>query len=465
MSGPVAGERRNRQVRVRALFDMGRYEQCEQEALRILASEPDDQWALLMLSRTRNRRGDGGGSMEAAERLLALHPGFPAGLAWYAALVADVEGHYSRALSYARHAVRLSPDGEFELCVLAVVAVELRGCADEARTAARRALRIAPDDPACHEALRRVHGVLGEWEQALEPARAAAALRPGDAGHWFRLGEVLMYLGRHTEAEEAFLATLRQRPLPGQLTRMVGVLLGAGAPEPLRGLLTRVCAALGRPDPTVPHAAGTDPGLVRWQLDAVADLGASDLVPPIVAALYEDNPGHPGVRARQAEALLERGECEQAWETAGGLVCEGRADADGYAVAALALHDLERHEEAAGIAREGARRFEGGDWNFHYVEALALSALRDHDGVLEATARALEEHPAHPDTLVLRGSTQLLRDAREAVPTLRAAVAADPESGEARIWLAKGLELTGAAGEAAAEHAEGERLLGRPVPR
>jgi tetratricopeptide (TPR) repeat protein len=459
--------------RARALVEMGRLEQAEETARRAVAADPDAPAALLTLSRVLQRRGDEEGALGAAGRLVAVRPGSAVGHSWYAGLLGDA-ARFTEALPHAREAVRLNPGSAVELGVLARVASAVAGCADEARAAAAEMLRLDPADPVAQDLARGVFTRLGDWEAARAAAQAVVDARPADPRARFRLGEALLNLGRLTEADGAFLSTLRQRPTRDQLETTAVVLLEAGLPDELRGLFAQVCAALGRPDPTVPHAAGTDADLIAWQLSAaellVEEAGRPEAARPILTALYADNPGRPRVRTALAALRYDTdGDAEGAWELVGPLVEGDHDSADTHAVAVYALADLGRLDEAAALARAGCGRWPRSPFVFEYLEAYCHGERRDHAAVLDATERGLRAAPHHPGLLYLRGRSQLTSDVAEAVPTLRAAIAADPGAHEPYFWLALALDRTGdrAAAEevvAAAERETGADLRSALAP-
>lgn len=77
---------------------------------------------------------------------------------------------------------------------------------------AREATGRDPKNPAAWARLCRVLRSGGAGEEALEAARKAAALEPGETSHRVAEGEVLGILGRLDEAEKALSAVLRDHP-------------------------------------------------------------------------------------------------------------------------------------------------------------------------------------------------------------------------------------------------------------
>ncbi|MBX9389480.1 tetratricopeptide (TPR) repeat protein [Streptomonospora nanhaiensis] len=443
---------------------MGRLEQAEEFARRAVAADPDRASALLTLSRVLNNRGDRDGAIEVAARLLAVRPDLSVSHYWYASLLGDA-ARFAEGLAHAREAVRLNPGSALELGVLARTASAVAGCADEARAAAAELLRTAPADPVAQDLARGVYTRLGDWERARETAQAVVDARPADPVARFRLGEALLNLGRYAEAGAAFMSTLQQRPSQDQLETTAVVLLEAGLPEEMRELFGRVCAALGRPDPTVPHAAGTDERLIAWQLEAaellVEEAGRPDMARPILLGLFADNPGHPDVRTALAELAYDTdGDAQSAWELVAPLVESGHDSADAHGVAVHALADLGRLDEAVALARACRGRWPHSTLVFEYMEAYCHGERRDHAAVLEATEHGLARWPHHPGLLYLRGRSQLTFSVEEGLPTLRAAIAADPDFHEPYVWLALALGKLGDRAGAAEAVATAERLSG-----
>ncbi|MGI5119414.1 tetratricopeptide repeat protein [Marinactinospora thermotolerans] len=387
-----------RSRRLSALVRLRRPEQAERAARELLAEAPDHPLALFALAWAQHTLGDLDGAARSAQHLVTAHPDLPYGYGWYAALLVDGHGHHAEALRYARHAAGLAPDDPWALRVLALAAMEVPGCGEEALAAATEALRLDPDAPDGHDTLRAVHCSAGEWGKAVEAARAAVALAPGDPGLRFRLGQALLRLDRHAEAGEALLSALREAPL--KWTRATwGTLLSVGVPEPLRGLYLDTCAALGLPDLTVPHAAGDDPDLAQEQLDVafrLASAGSARRAREILDALVHDQPHNPDARGCLGVLLEEAGEHERAAELLLPLVRSGHHDVDVHSSTVHALYGLGRPGDAAEVARAASELFPSVDL-FPYLDAVLRNELGDRRAALAAAELTLSRNPDHPD--------------------------------------------------------------------
>ncbi|GAB2461505.1 tetratricopeptide repeat protein [Jatrophihabitans fulvus] len=180
--------------RVEHLLDLGRGEQAQDAASRILRVDPQHPAALLAFARGGLLRGD------------------------------------PRAYDAARAALAVAPEDVDALCVAALAAaVRRRGW--EARELIGAAVARSPHDADVHTTHAQV-ALLGiVTKAAMASAREAVRLRPWDADAHRLLGALLIERGRTTEARAALGEALRLDP----------------ANEPARDDLARADAAGGHP--------------------------------------------------------------------------------------------------------------------------------------------------------------------------------------------------------------------------
>lgn len=181
-----------------------------------------------------------------------------------------------------------------------------------AERAARRALTI--DDPGAnaraHAKLARIHGMRGEYEQALAESERARALNPSDTFIAEVHGETLLWLGRHDEAIALMQSALQLDP--------------AGRHSPVRHQLPLAYFASGRyaealaaceaslansPDIPFLHAVRAAALVRSGQMDSARKSAAEvrRLRPNFPAADFGNRFVAPETRERLQTALREAG--------------------------------------------------------------------------------------------------------------------------------------------------------------
>jgi tetratricopeptide (TPR) repeat protein len=200
-----------------------------------------------------------------ARQVLAAEPGHFGALqaaAWLLEEAGDVEG----ATGFARRLIALFPGdvaGYWRMATLLFGQDRL----GEAEPYLRKALEIEPGDAELHERLGTVLMDRLDWAGALAPMERAAAIEPENAFHLFRLGLVLTRLGRAPEAVSPLTAALDLGLGAEECETIVTLLETYGLPSPVRPVYRRACDLLGRPDLTVPGAAGRDKALLQAQAE------------------------------------------------------------------------------------------------------------------------------------------------------------------------------------------------------
>ena len=163
-------------LRARALSDMGRTGEAEEEARRGLELEPDNLALLEMLAATQLAR-DPDAAAETVRRALALDPENER-LLGLRVIVLVQQDRYEWAEQVLSRLMAIAPDAEVTRRVRTLFMLSAAGSA-EAMAAARELLRENPDDAYAHY-LQALAMMDGRWWRALRHLREAAALRPQD---------------------------------------------------------------------------------------------------------------------------------------------------------------------------------------------------------------------------------------------------------------------------------------------
>ncbi|WP_053736145.1 tetratricopeptide repeat protein [Nocardia sp. NRRL S-836] len=160
---------------------------------------------------------------------------------------------------------------------------------------------------------------------------------------------------------------------------------------------------------------------------------AIDLLRPLVAA----NPGHAQAWCRLAAAHLDLHEPDAALDSAKRAMVLNGERAWSQRLAALALGDLGRHQEAAVAAREAVRQ-KPGDWRGYVVLAEVLADVAE--GAVEAFDAALHASQLAPSEVrafqVLGDAALRMRDWGTAEHAYRHALKLDPSDADSKANLA-----------------------------
>ncbi|WP_430785696.1 tetratricopeptide repeat protein [Actinoplanes sp. G11-F43] len=175
-------------ARARALADVGRLDQAEDEVRSGLVDTPHDAELLGLLAGLRRLRGD-----------------------------------VTRALEYADAAVAAAPGQS-------VVHIERAECLlvlsrwDEALAAARESVRLAPSRPEPHRVLARCLTVRKDFGTAREAAGRAITLAPHSVPDLMTLAEVERHAGRRDAARQATARALAEDPADTESRWMMALL-------------------------------------------------------------------------------------------------------------------------------------------------------------------------------------------------------------------------------------------------
>jgi len=140
---------------------------------------------------------------EAAEKALAIDPGFaPAHvqLGWIAMLV-DTDS--AQAARHFGHALQLDPDSTSIMGDAAVLLQSL-GRLDEAISLQEYDRAHDPVDPTCHANLGENYVAAGRWSDAIASLETTLRLAPGGIGANYWIGLALLFKGEAEAALEAF---------------------------------------------------------------------------------------------------------------------------------------------------------------------------------------------------------------------------------------------------------------------
>lgn len=198
--------------RIEHLLAVGQLDRAKEMAAGLVARDPEDPDAHLLLCRVALADGDAEAALDAADRARRLEPDAPdVHEARGAALF--LSGHFARAEESYLEAIRLEPE---EAAYHAQYARLLAACDrdQQALEATERALRLDPDDPDLHALRARMLLIVSPelWHISEESARRALALDASDADAHAILGHVLLESESRREAEEAFRAALEIDP-------------------------------------------------------------------------------------------------------------------------------------------------------------------------------------------------------------------------------------------------------------
>lgn len=332
-------------------FKRGEFAAAGAAYRRRLELLPTDPFASLGLARIARQAGDGSEAARLIEKVVAEHPGFPAGHSFFAELLAaraDPAGaRLQRWLAREGGRFREPADPWLQdldtvclsparLYVLGTAAYQI-GAGDRGRAWLERAVELVPEDPASHELLGDLYVKLGEPDRARtslecalelwkkrgdpppvsayvnladtyrrlnQPQRALALLAEGldRTGGAFELhnsrGVTLDALGREAEAIAAYREAVARAPHDADANFNLAVsLLGTGQrAEAVRRLQDALTL-----QPTFPKALSL---LARLEAEAGNAAGAWRYLQP----LYEAHPGVPQVARLVADWYRQAGD-------------------------------------------------------------------------------------------------------------------------------------------------------------
>ncbi len=413
------------------LGQLGRAEEAEEACRALLADEPGNTGALMMLGHSLRHRGDSAGALPLFQSALALEPR----AAWARMAVADTLADLNRldeAEEACRAVVADEPDNFGALMSLGHIA---NARADRRAGAGwfERAVRASPDAMAARLALADALRNLGDYDAAAEAAKAMLARDPDRAEGWMSLGHTERRAGRREAALDAFArAAERMRGSAGPLVEMAIEERGLGRPDASERLLNR--------------ALETDGGSVEALLQLGEHLRLANEPDRALAmfrqAMAAPRPA-PWAYLAASQTLVDLGEFDAALRTLEDADARLGAKPEFAAKRAELLRRTGDWPDAWGVIEEAART-----WPRHFGVWLERAHLERMRGGLDAHAACLDEAPAgttHERSRVhiLRG---LLAAERwrfdEAMEHQERAVALNPADGWPRHCLAQARLLT-----------------------
>jgi tetratricopeptide (TPR) repeat protein len=243
--------------------------QAAQAFEQVLAQNPGNPDALLLLGTVRIDQGDTGAAAALIGQALRLRPDFPPALRAQASLWRD-QGRIAEAHALLRRALRRLPDDPAIRTELALTLYQagrpeeaiplyqsligrnprdvpllvnlgraLRAAGDfaGAEAAYRRALAGAPEEPEVHNNLGNVLLAQGDAPAAIAAYRSAIARRPDYANAHYNLGMALLAAGELAEGWRECAWRLVSAPATAGMARAVPV--WTGEPMPHQTLLLR----------------------------------------------------------------------------------------------------------------------------------------------------------------------------------------------------------------------------------
>jgi len=244
--------------RATALHQKRRFAEAAALYEQVVDHKPRSAVGWFGLGQVRGHLGEGGGSLDALRRAVALDPDN----AQYHISLADSlwkRGELHDALQHARRGVAIEPGHQFGHCVIAVV-LEHQRRLEDALDAARRAVSLDRNNPHASIILARLLRRTKRHEEArevLEPVVADerhADFHP-EANN--ELGFVLDRLERHDEAFEAFRLSGRQLRRTPHVRRIDGRVWHRRIRSYRRGLSRRLFSRAAQhsyPDRGMQHA-------------------------------------------------------------------------------------------------------------------------------------------------------------------------------------------------------------------
>jgi tetratricopeptide (TPR) repeat protein len=280
--------------------------------------------------------------------------------------------------------------------------------------------------------LAAVHGMSGDYSEALVCARKAVELAPNSLQAWVNLGNAAQSGGDPNQAADAFRRACALPGCPSEIGLLLGLsLLRAGkwleAEKRLREYLSR------HPD----HLEATF-ALARV-LVVNGDPGSA------VAMVEQYCRRHPGdtlALTRLGALYLERGRKQDAWRVCEQAMRESSGGTDALSFKALLLNFEGRYSEARD-AYEQLEKLKPGDPQVLIALSRTCCESGDLNAGLAYARAALGKNPRDAETLARLGNIFMLTDRAEARKLMERAVAIAPHNAVALVLKADILEFEG----------------------
>jgi len=208
--------------RLRALSEIGRYQELITAARRALTGAPEADRLWTWLAYGLRRLGQQQAALAAAERACGLGTDF-----WPQVIRSQCLGALHRhadSFAAAQRAVELAPGQAFTLLRLARVARRV-GELEQGWAAAERARGLEPDNPDVWETLGYLATEEQDWRRAEGYYRAAVERVPGGVYYLEALADAVAEQGRHAEAIEHYRRALSGDPRRPSIHRKLALTL------------------------------------------------------------------------------------------------------------------------------------------------------------------------------------------------------------------------------------------------
>lgn len=197
--------------RASALSELGRHTEAMELVNQVLARDPENAEAHLLVASVSISLGNFKQARTAAERAIALDPQDARGHELRSAVLLQL-GYPNKALRSAEEAARLSPDDSTALLILSEAALG-QGRIRRATQAAQRLVSMVPDEPGGYHCLGMIALHQRLFAKAEMHFRKALEIDPDNFEALNNLGlAVAQQKGRKREAMETFHSAVRVSP-------------------------------------------------------------------------------------------------------------------------------------------------------------------------------------------------------------------------------------------------------------
>lgn len=196
--------------RAQLLINQNRFDLAEQELGSLLAKDPQDARAHLLMAIVYKHTKRYREATDAARHAIGLEPDNPR-CHLILASVFLMRNRYEEAEASALEAVRLDPYDEDACALMAQLKYSTKDW-QEALDWAKKGLQIDPDEPTCHSLRTLALERLGRKDVAVATSAEALARNPDDSYTHATHAWALLNQGKHREAQESFREALRLDP-------------------------------------------------------------------------------------------------------------------------------------------------------------------------------------------------------------------------------------------------------------
>ncbi|HEY0866311.1 MAG TPA: sulfotransferase [Fimbriimonas sp.] len=187
-----------------------RHDDCERLCLEVLARQPRNLPATVLLGISRTRRGDPQAALEPLWKGVQLGPDSFEAWLWLGIAQKDV-GRTAEAIRSLEKSARLAPGNPNTLRTLGLAHLD-QSNGPAAVACLRDAVAAGARDAATYHQLAVAYQAVGDTARAVKSYQKALALDPKSADSWVMLGNLYLETARREEAISAFLAAHRLNP-------------------------------------------------------------------------------------------------------------------------------------------------------------------------------------------------------------------------------------------------------------